>query len=268
MLPTVRILAVLNATLILVAQEPLGPSNKEALKIRLTTDAQRLQVPLTTDAERNQYESIRDEATAAILSGIDDYVLTNVDLDRIRADDLGGDLKELLADHDQMAEDVGPPFVWIGESKSGKAAVIGFLLFRGGADGDPVHTLAGYRNAGGRLQRVASAGTEMKDFTFFVREVPSPVPGEVYLLVWGKRLLFNGTLIRFRLYSFDGDNFQVLWEPEEMLDATVSFGQNGFAIEHTNPERRLRINPNAPWKIRDEYITLPTGVQKIGSIYR
>ena len=80
--------------------------------------------------------------------------------------------------------------------------------------------------------------------------------GEVWLLVWGDAHTFNGRLVRFRVYAFDGYAFQTVWAPEDMLSATVTFTSTGFSIAHELRE--------LPYELTDDYALTVDGVIKIG----
>lgn len=112
--------------------------------------------------------------------------------------------------------------------------------------------------ASGRYELVTAATDDFDGFTVRSRPVPSPLPAESWLMVWGPKEGFNGTLIRFRLYAFDGETLRTVWAPADMLDAEIAIGGPGFSIRHLLKDQR-------PWQfVRDQYQLMPDGPQQIG----
>jgi hypothetical protein len=68
---------------------------------------------------------------------------------------------------------------------------------------------------------------------------------------------FNGTLIRFRIYAFDGKTFRTIWTPDDMLDAEIALRDDGFEIKHL-------LKKSLPWRfVRDDYRLVAQGPVRV-----
>jgi hypothetical protein len=65
-----------------------------------------------------------------------------------------------------------------------------------------------------------------------VKTLPSPVPGQIWFLLWGQATGANGPNIRMRGYAYDGNKFRTVWMPaNEWSNFTIRVDANGFTID-------------------------------------
>jgi hypothetical protein len=102
---------------------------------------------------------------------------------------------------------------------------------------------------------VAVTGDDFARYNMFKAEIPSPIAGELWLLAWGQGHTSNGAVIRFRVYSFDGDTFKTVWSPEDFFGAEVTLTDRGFLIDH--------IPRQANYPTKDEYMVTPEGPVRV-----
>ena len=115
----------------------------------------------------------------------------------------------------------------------------------------------GFKEDAGRFRLQATAGADFDGYTMSTLDVPSPIKDELWLLAKGRRHTFNGRLVRFRLYGFDGEAFRAIWSPDDMLGATERTTPEGFAITHDIKQRQ-------PWyTVTDEYTLTMNGVVRL-----
>ena len=117
--------------------------------------------------------------------------------------------------------------------------------------------IRGYRVLPIGIEPVATAGKDFSGYGMYTADLRSPFVGELWLLVWGQGHTFNGKRVRFRIYSFDGERFNTVWSPEDMLDAEVTLTDSGFSIAH-------RLKNELPWRlVRDDYVVTAQGAVKV-----
>jgi hypothetical protein len=92
----------------------------------------------------------------------------------------------------------------------------------------------------------------------FVRELHSPVPGEIWLLSWGTISGSNGPgAFVMRVYAYDGTKFRTVWTPALLWGATAIVTTSGFIVKHVDEEHS--VPPG--WEfVQDDYNLSPDGV--------
>jgi hypothetical protein len=248
-------LVLLVSIAIPIAALAQGPRNVDQLQreaaARVNALSDRLRYRADDPADQRRYYSEVEDLTARLQREVDRYIQGAVsagdDSERVQAR-----LRSLLAAHKPYPESGDLAFARTGNLRSGPALLVAYTIVR------PPHldsaTIRGYRTAPDGLELVATEGSDFDGYGMFKKQLPSPVPGEIWLFAWGRAHTFNGTRIRFRLYAFDGEHFRTLWSPDDMFNATVSFGDSGFAIDH--------YVPKAPFDLHDEYVLSPDGPVK------
>jgi hypothetical protein len=208
---------------------------------------------------------LRQALTLEIQRDLDAHVAATVDPERAKAEEIQQTLTNLLNVQPEDASYGNSPAAWVGDLRNGRSVVVSYMLRRLQGN-DAACTIRGYRRVNGTVQLVAETGADFERHGLLTRALPSPVHGELWILAWGNEFTYNGSLIRFRLYSFDGDTFRTLWSPPDLLDAKVQFIPQGFVIEYTDRDRKVNNLPGAQ-TLREEYTLLADGPALVSSIY-
>jgi hypothetical protein len=191
------------------------------------------------------------ELTDQFRGVVDDYI-RNALRPREGSKSVQDRVRMLLADQRPHPDYADLPFAREAGLRAGHSLVVAYTIVR------PPHfdlaTIRGYRADGDRFDLIATTGDDFEDYSMFKVELPSPLPGEMWLLAWGQAHTFNGAKIRFRVHAFDGASFRTIWSPEDMLSAKINLTKTGFVIDH-----HVR---QPPYDIRDEYVLTADGVFK------
>jgi hypothetical protein len=220
------------------------------------------------DAETaERYRAIRDQATSQIQHEVDAFLTQEVDPAHTDSAAVEQDLAELLSAHRYDPEYSGNPFASVFDSSNGRSMLVGYMLVRGGdAVNDSAITIRAYHEEGGRFRLVATTGSDLDGYGLFVRQLPSPVPSEKWVLAWGALSGFNGNKVRIRVYSYDGSNLRTVWKPQDLLNATINIGDHGFSIRHLD-ENRYFVVQRPPYFLREEYALGKDGPHLAASYY-
>jgi hypothetical protein len=204
-------------------------SNDAEATVKALTDRLRFREADPTD-RRRYYEEMAD-ATARLRTAIDRYIAGLVST--TSSDVIQAMLRTVLSQHKPLADYGDDVFAQAAELSVGRSLLVAYTIVR-----PPHHdiaTIRGYRATVDGFELVATAGDDFEGYGMFKRALPSPFPGELWMMAWGQAHTFNGTRIRFRVYAFDGLAFRTMWSPEDMFNATVRFTDAGFAIDHDVP---------------------------------
>jgi hypothetical protein len=209
------------------------------------------------DIDEVQYRQRRNDLMGSIHRAIDRLVEGLAD--HRTATQLEADLLTALRDDVPEPEYGDPPSARVINVSSGSSLLVTFNV--GGPRHDSVPSVRAYtKGADAKYRLIATTGDEFERFTVRSRLLRSPLPTEGWLLVWGRAQSFNGTLIRFRLYSFAGEAFRMIWAPEDMLNAEIAIRDNGFEIKHLLKDR-------LPWQfVRDDYLLTGDGPMHTGQL--
>jgi len=244
------------------SQAVRGTSEEVKQQIRSLT--LRLRDPDSNPQAEQKYRSIRDRLTKQIQDATDDFV-ASFNPAQVKAQEIGAGLDTTLADHHNWgSSDVGPFFARLGDRADGQSVLTAYLIMR--KDHDSSAIIRGYRSINGKFQMVASVDNDFDRHGLFTSQLPSPIPGETWIIAWGRNLTFNGTLVRLRAYAFDGKALRTVWSPEDKLDAEVRLTANGFTLEYSDPERYR--SPTPPHTLRDEYVLFIGGPVRVSSSYK
>jgi hypothetical protein len=63
----------------------------------------------------------------------------------------------------------------------------------------------------------------------------------MWLLAGARAFTFNGSKSRFRVYRFDGERFETVWSPDDVLNATVQLSADGFVLTHYLREQQETV---------------------------
>jgi len=145
------------------------------------------------------------------------------------------------------------PAIRVANLRNGRALVLTYSVVR------PPHfdlpTITAFSAFGGQFRQSASLGNDFEGYTLFTHEIPSPSKDELWLLAGGKAFTFNGSKFRFRVYKFDGNDFETLLAPDDVFDASVQILPDGFSISHYVREQQSSVT--------DQYKALGTGLIKV-----
>jgi hypothetical protein len=202
-----------------------------------------------------QYRQRRDNLMGSIHRAVDRLIEGLAD--HRTTTQLEADLLVPLREHVPEPEYGEPPSARAINISSGSSLFVTFNI--GGPRNDNIPSVRAYtKGPDARYALIATTGDEFERFTVRSRLLRSPLSSEGWLLVWGRAQTFNGTLIRFRVYSFDGEALKTIWAPEDMVNADITIRDDGFRIKHLLRDR-------VPWEtVRDEYLLTPDGVLHTG----
>ena len=203
---------------------------------------------LTDTQWADERERLTSETRTAVNNFIESSIRPSEEVEAIQAR-----LRSVLAAHVPDREDL--PTARTADLRFGRSLVVVYTVVRWPHFDSGL--ISGYKEDAGRFQLQATAGSDFDDYTMSTLEVPSPFKDELWLLAKGQRHTFNGRLIRFRLYGFDGEGFRTIWSPDDMLSATVRTTPEGFAITHEIRQPRSR------YMVTEEYTLTLNGVVRI-----
>ena len=187
---------------------------------------------------------VRDDVSRYIEAGVAPSASTEQIEPRLRA---------VLAAHKPDPEVADQPFARVGNLLFGRSLVIGYTIVRGPHHDSSV--MAAFREEAGRFRLVATSSDEFDGYGMFNAQLSSPNPAEIAVLAWGRDRTFNGKRIRVRMYTFDGQTFRTVWNPDDLLNASVRAVENGFVIDQD-----IRT---PPWTQRDQYLLTLNGPIKV-----
>lgn len=208
-------------------QQPL--SQEQRVAARIAEVSKRLAPESVGQLSAHDAKAQRAAVTNAIREEVTKYVESYIGPSQDRKTVLPR-LREVLINHQPDLDLAGPPAMADGDLRFGQSLVLSYTVVR------PPHfdegLLFGFRANAGRYRLVSTAGEEFQSYTMTTNLLPSPSPGELWFLAMGQAHTFNGAKIRFRVYSFDGQDFTTIWTPEDLQGADVTITSTGFAIRH------------------------------------
>ena len=187
---------------------------------------------------------VRNEVSGYIEAGVAPSASTEQIEARLRA---------VLAAHKPDPESADQPFARVANLLFGRSLVIGYTIVRGPHHDLPV--MAAFREEADRFRLVATSSDDFDGYGMFTAQLSSPNPAEMAVLAWGRARTFIGRRIRIRVYTFDGQTFRTVWNPDDLLDASVRALENGFVIDQD-----IRT---PPWTQRDQYLLTLNGPIKV-----
>lgn len=167
-----------------------------------------------------------DRVSAQIRSCVDDYVVHAVP-----GSDENLDREVVVQDLYQILSSVAsqPPVAFVLHS-GGRRALLVFYNLQKGTEGEHSSSavLRAY-NAGATGLTVSDAtGSDMDGYAHTeVKELHSPVEGEIWLLVSGYRIGATGPNCRMRIFTYNGEKFRTTWMPANVHHAGDARGLRG-----------------------------------------
>lgn len=196
-----------------------------------------------------------DQVISEIYSELDAYVTKVADPKRedLNCKMVQDDLQQILGSRPAYG-DVPSPFVL--NSPNSPSLIVVYNLHKGSqmGPGSSLVTL--------RTYKVTSEGVKLGDIwvtdmdgygEIVTEELPSPVPGEKWLLVRGRMTGANGPNNGMRVYAYDGGKFRILWTPKNIWGSfKVTVTSNGFTVDG----QFYRENR----ELHETYFVLPDGI--------
>jgi len=117
------------------------------------------------------------------------------------------------------------PWAEVGELNGSPTLVVAFAVLTGGQGIPDVRpAIQFYSHATGVWRLHNEAGAEFRGTTFSIAPIPSPIPSEVWYLLWGMQIGDTGARLKLRVYAFDGFTVRTAWQREGLRggDVTIS----------------------------------------------
>jgi hypothetical protein len=168
-----------------------------------------------------------DRVIAEIQRSLDDYIVRTVRTtdSTLNSASVAKALGLILQD-----EAVQPPAAFVLRSPKGNSLLVLYGLERGMSP--TTTTLLAYMAGAKGLRLSDSTGADMDDYSNLeVKELHSPKPDEIWLLVSGQMNGANGPNIRMRVFAYDGRKFRTVWMPANQWgNFTTRITQDGFTV--------------------------------------
>jgi hypothetical protein len=172
-----------------------------------------------------------DKVSTAIQGSVDNFILRTVltsdpNLDR---ESIANDLRQILSSVEDQ-----PPATFVLRSRKGRALLVFYNIQKGFmGDRSTTTVLKAYDGVGASLNISDSTGRDMDGYARLdVKELHSPVPDEIWLLVSGQMTGANGPNIRMRVFAFDGAKFRTIWMPANVWGAfSTRVTPDGFTVD-------------------------------------
>lgn len=204
--------------------------------------------------------AVLNRTEAAIRHCIRRYVEKSV-----RGDDFKGSRAAMMQGLKTILPgDLGkPPLSFVLNSPSGRSLIVFYAFGTGVMAGTYASgtVLDAFHVDAKGLSFVDSTGSDMNGYVGIkVKELPSPVKGQFWLLLSGQLAGANGPNTRMRIYAFDGKHFKTRWMPANIWgDFDTRVTDRGFVVTGTY-YYGARKRPNEPATRDDTYVVTPDGV--------
>jgi hypothetical protein len=126
-----------------------------------------------------------------------------------------------------------PTTVFVLTSSRGRTLLVFYNVQYGTIGDDSSYAVLTAFNAGAKSLTVSnSSGRDMNGYgDIAVQELPSPVKGEIWLLISGYMTGANGPNCRMRAFAYDGTNFRTVWAPANIWGTfTTDLTSDGFVV--------------------------------------
>lgn len=264
----VTVLLALTATAQTLKKPVTDNAVEETRKLVEQEEQQRLVGPSDSRADIGTEEEIEKpihESMAKTDALVDAFVGNSVNPDGLDRDVTEKRIRAILGKADaRETEYSGVPYVFVSDAGGERSLLVGYELSTWRM-GDSEVTIRAYKSDGHRFMLTAETGSkidaELVGDSLFMREVPSPVAGETWLLTWGAHAGSNqcGNW-EMRLYSYDGSKFKTVWSDNAWC-VSVVLTKAGFNVHHIDTNREA-----FGYYRTYEYQLTPEGPKLIGSI--
>ena len=149
----------------------------------------------------------------------------------------------------------GGPFAAGGPQDMPPTFAVGFAVMAGGlAIPTPQPTIAFFVKDTGGWKLKAETSDDLRDLTLDMQQVNSKMPGQMWLLVSGRRTGDTGARLNVRLYSFDGAEVKSLWSRDALVAGSVLVEGDSITLEYDE-----QYHTAAPRVVEKHYLA-PSGV--------
>ena len=209
-----------------------------------------------TKADWQRYESIKQQATEDLFAEVERYLGDSFNARLATSVEIQAGLNTLLSAHKLEGYSEGA-FATLVSLPTGSFLLSGLELVEGGVWS--AFRLSAYSTVQGRLLQVAYTGSDLDNHDVVTEALRSPVPGEAWLICHGGTYGYNGTLVRVRIYAFDGTGFRTVFAPEDFKSTSFpdsfELTPNGFKFHY--------VVPNDGTLYTDEYTLTANGPLKV-----
>jgi hypothetical protein len=187
-----------------------------------------------SEKSRTRYESVKEQATTDLFTHVDAYISDSFNAGTASPESIKNGLDRLLVARRTDSYNDGA-FAKFVDLRAGRFLLSTVELWRGGgAINESAFRLSAYSAVQEVFTRQASTGSEMDGFGVLTNTLPSPVPGESWIICHGALYGYNGTKVRVRIYAFDGTSFRTIFQPEDFLasgfDESFELTTAGFKL--------------------------------------
>ena len=262
------------ALLTLFATSPIYPQSgtetAEQARARLSSEIRRAQQSLAKElpVSPSSYQKDRDTADQEIERMIVDYMEKGEAGAPDDAGTLRADLNNLLEYGNPYGSDEGfntAPFVEAAEISGHHFEIMQYTLMGAGRGAPDTQTaIAAYLSEDGHLRLQSAFTPDFDGYAVTTKPIQSPIPGQLYYLVYGPKYGFNGTLVRIRVFAFDGLRWRVLWAPGDTLNAEVEAIGDKILVTHLDTHQYYELR-KPPFNRHETYRITPEGVQHSSS---
>jgi len=157
----------------------------------------------------------------------------------------------------ERAEDL--PAAVSGLRKDQKIMAVAFEILQGPtAIPQPESHIHFYVNSSNFWYLAAEAPKDLDKLAVRIQGIESPVPGEVWILAWGKRNGDTGSRVYARLYAFDGSSVRTVWQQDALTGGALKVSGDRISVTYYEPSRWRIDPPNL-----EEYTITPTGLNRV-----
>jgi len=211
--------------------EELRQATPEEKELQAACAKNCTQVSAQLDALSARKLAAMEEVAAKIDQQVDSYVVGAVSpkLTQNDCNRLASDLTQILGD---IA--VGPPNAFCVDRTKSRALVLVYAI-SGGTAINSNTVVRSYKASLRGLVADAITGNDLNGYgNLSVVKLHSPVPEELWLLIWGQAMGANGPNMRMRVYAYGTNGFKTMWMPANVwssFDVTPTI--DGFRIDGT-----------------------------------
>ena len=235
---TLFVILALSVTVLVKSAQPSAQQADTNTAIRIAALSDLLPQEDVAALRTDDLEKERDKITSQIRAEVARFIESSVQPSET-SEAAQKRLRFVLATQVPGFEYSDPPTARMANLRHGRALVVAYTVVR------PPHfdsaLISGFREDAGRFHLAATTGSDFDGYTMFTLDLPSPSRDLMWVLAGGREFTFNGSKFRFRLYSFDGDEFRTLWNPDDVFDATIRILPDGIALSHRVRERQETV---------------------------
>jgi len=211
--------------------EELRQATPEEKELQAACAKNCTEVSVQLDALSARRLAAMEEVAAKIEQQVDSYVVGAVSpkLTQNDCNRLVSDLTQILGD---IA--VGPPNAFCVDRTKSRALVLVYAI-SGGTAINSYTVVRSYKASLRGLVADAITGNDLNGYgNLSVVQLHSPVPEELWLLIWGQAMGANGPNMRMRVYAYGTNGFRTMWMPANVwCNFDVTPTTDGFRIDGT-----------------------------------